>query len=115
MPRFTAEHIMRRRDANFLRICILIVSYLCTVTSAWAANEPDWIKESNRQAVPLLDVMAKYVPEQAAVYGVDGHNADVFDAKPDVVHRQEADLDAVASGYRKALTTESDPRVKQDL
>jgi hypothetical protein len=115
MPRFTAEHIMRRLDATILEICTLIVTSICTATSAWAANEPDWIEESNRQAVALLNVTAKYVPEQAAVFGVDGHDGDVFDAKPDVVHRQEADLDAVASGYEKALTTESDPRVKQDL
>src|SRR4051794_11012357 len=74
-------------------------------SSATAAAQPEWILESNKQAAALLDEFAKYTPEQAAAIGVDGHDADVFDAKPHTVQRQEADLDAVAAGYESALPT----------
>jgi hypothetical protein len=76
---------------------------------------PDWIAQSNQQAKALLEENAKYNPEQAAAVGVDGHDDQVFDAKPGVVQRQEADLDAVAAEYERALTTATDPRVKQDI
>ncbi|MBV8803598.1 MAG: DUF885 domain-containing protein [Sinobacteraceae bacterium] len=82
---------------------------------AFAATQPEWVLESNRQATALLDENAKYNPEQAATFGVEGHDAEVFDAKPNNVQRQEADLDAVATGYERALATASDPRVKQDI
>jgi len=83
--------------------------------SAAAATQPEWIVESNKQAAALLEEFAKYNPEQAAAIGVDGHDADVFDAKPHTVQRQEADLDTVAAAYERALPAASDPRLKQDI
>lgn len=83
--------------------------------SAPAATQPEWIIESNRQAAALLEEYAKYNPEQAAAFGVEGHDPEIFDAKPNSVQRQEADLDAVAAAYERALATASDPRVKQDI
>lgn len=83
--------------------------------STLAAAEPAWITESNKQALPLLEELAKYNPEAAAAYGVEGHDAEVFDAKPRNVARQEADLTAVANGYERALASASDPLVKQDI
>src|SRR6185295_17531630 len=83
--------------------------------SAAAATQPEWIVESNKQAAALLEEFAKYNPEQAAAIGVDGHDADVFDAKPHTVQRQEADLDTVAAAYERALPAASAPRLKQDI
>jgi hypothetical protein len=83
---------------------------------AWAADaQPAWILESNKQAAALLDLTAKYNPESAAALGVEGHDADVFDVKPNTVQRQEADFDAVAASYERALSTAGDPRLKQDI
>ncbi len=78
-------------------------------------DTPAWITASNRQAAGLLEVIAKYTPENAAALGVEGHDSEVRDLKPDNVRRQEADLDAVAAQLAAALTSETDPRVKQDL
>ena len=97
------------------------VKGIAFAASAWAAAstltaaEPAWIVESNKQAAALLEEVAKYNPEQASAFGVEGHDADVFDAKPHTVQRQEADLDAVAAGYERALSSATDPRVKQDI
>jgi uncharacterized protein (DUF885 family) len=84
-------------------------------SSATATTQPAWIVESNKQAAALLQEFAKYNPEQAAAIGVEGHDADVFDAKPHNVQRQEADLDAVVAGYERALAAATEPRVKQDI
>jgi hypothetical protein len=78
-------------------------------------DTPAWITASNRQAAGLLDVIAKYTPETAAALGIEGHDSEVRDLKPDNVRRQEADLDAVAAQLAAALKSETDARVKQDL
>jgi uncharacterized protein (DUF885 family) len=63
----------------------------------------------------LLEENAKYNPEAASAIGVDGHDTDVFDVKPQTVQRQEADLQIVVADYERALASASDPRVKQDI
>ena len=83
--------------------------------SSPAAAQPEWIVRSNQQTTALIEEGARYNPEQASFLGVEGHDADVFDAKPGNVQRQEADLDAVVAGYERALGAETDPRVKQDI
>lgn len=93
---------------------VIAASVFATAVFAAPAT-PEWIVESNKQAAALLEENAKYNPESASAVGVDGHDAEVFDAKPRTVERQEADLDSVAVGYERALPTTADPRVKQDI
>jgi Bacterial protein of unknown function (DUF885) len=106
---------MTRPKGTACAVTALITASALASVSAIAVTQPEWIVESNKQAAALLEETAKYNPEQAATLGVEGHDADVFDAKPQNVQRQEADLDAVAAGYERALATASDPRVKQDI
>jgi hypothetical protein len=106
---------MTRTKGMALALSTLITTCLGATGSTWAATEPDWVIASNKQAAALLEEAAKYSPESAASIGVEGHDGDVFDAKPDNVRRQEADLDTVAAGYERAARTETDPRVKQDI
>ena len=68
-----------------------LITALGFATAACAAATPDWIVESNKQAAALLEENAKYSPESASAIGVEGHDAEVFDAKPKTVQRQEAD------------------------
>jgi hypothetical protein len=84
-------------------------------TAVGACDTPAWITASNAQAAGLLEVIVKYAPETAAAIGVEGHDSEVRDLKPDNVRRQEADLDAVATQLSEALKKETDPRVKQDV
>jgi uncharacterized protein (DUF885 family) len=74
-----------------------------------------WIQESNRFADRLIEVGARYVPESASSSGVEAHDAEVADLKPRYVERNEADLDAIVADFKKALPTQTDPRVRQDL
>src|SRR6266404_2500818 len=83
-------------------------------TVGWC-DTPAWITASNAHAAGLLEVIVKYAPETAAAIGVEGHDSEVRDLKPDNVRRQEADLDAVAAQLAAALKSETDARVRQDL
>jgi len=90
------------------------VAALVFATTAQAA-EPAWIAESNANAQPLLELLAKYVPEAASNWGVDGHDAEVTDLKPGVDQRFEADAERVATALEAKLPTTTDRQVKQDL
>jgi hypothetical protein len=93
---------------------MLAAAGLCVTAVGWC-DTPAWITASNRQAAGLLDVIAKYRPETAAALGVEGHDGEVLDLKPDNVRRQEADLEAVAAQLAASLKSETDARVRQDL
>ena len=76
---------------------------------------PAWVQESNRHAQVLLDVAAKYAPEMASSFGVEGHDAEIFDLKVRNVERQEADLQAAQARLEAIRAGVTDPLVGQDV
>ncbi len=92
----------------------LLAALLCA-TPTRAADAPGWIERSNANAAPLLEIFARYIPEQASGLGVEGHDQDIFDLKPGYDARMEADLAAAAGDFQARLATEQDPRLRQDL
>jgi len=94
------------------RAAVLIVAL--AAPAAFAA-ESSWIEESNRHAQILLDVMARYNAESAASFGVEGHDNDVFDAKPRFSERQEADLATAIGKLEQLRGSAADPLVRRDL
>ncbi|HEU4530275.1 MAG TPA: DUF885 family protein, partial [Steroidobacteraceae bacterium] len=102
---------------------LLLCTLLGAITSAQAADQAPsapaapqpWIAESNRHAAVLLDIIAKYGPESASFLGVEGHDDEIFDLKPQFAERQEADLVKAAAQLEAARTAATDPLVKQDL
>jgi hypothetical protein len=76
---------------------------------------PDWVTQSNTHAQALLQVMARYTPETAAGYGVEGHDAEVVDLQPDWQVRREQELGQLAGEFESRIATVRDPRVKEDL
>src|SRR5688500_8070111 len=82
---------------------------------AAAPEPPAWVQESNRHAQVLLDVMAKYAPEGAASFGVEGHDEEIFDLKAGNVERQEADVQAAKARLEAVRAGVTDPLVRQDL
>jgi hypothetical protein len=93
----------------------LVAATLALMATAAFAQDKAWIETSNEHAKVLLDVMAKYTPEQASSAGVEGHDAEVFDLKPQYVERQLADLKAAETKLTQAREAATDARVKQDL
>lgn len=82
---------------------------------AAAPQVPAWVQESNRHAQVLLDVIAKYSPESASSFGVEGHDEQIFDYKPGYSERQEADLQAAKTRLESVRAGVTDPFVRQDL
>lgn len=95
-------------------LCALL--WLSSLTGAMALGaEPDWITQSNRNAQILLDIVARYGPEDATAIGVQGHESEVMDLKPRNSERQEADLAAAQDKLAGLRKTATDIRVRQDL
>ena len=79
------------------------------------AGPPAWVQQSNRHAQVLLDVMAKYDPESAASFGVEGHDEEIFDYEAGYSERQETDLRAAQARLEAARADVTDPLVREDL
>ncbi len=88
---------------------------LVLMASGVQAADTDWVAQSNANAAPLLEVMARYAPETAAAFGVEGHDTEVLDLKPGYDTRFEADLASVSAELESRLAVATDPRVRQDL
>ena len=76
---------------------------------------PAWVQRSNAYSQKLLKVLADFAPEQAGFFGVNGYDEQIFDLRPGYAERSEQAVAAVMAEYEKALATETDPKVRQDL
>jgi len=94
------------------RAAVLI---LALAAPAVFAAEPSWIEESNKNSQILLEVMARYNAEAAATFGVEGHDAEIFDLKPQFSERQEADLGTAIARLEQLRGSAGDPLVRRDL
>lgn len=91
-----------------------VLSVTLAAPAAFAA-QPSWIEESNRHSQVLLEVMARYNAEAAGSFGVEGQDGEVFDLKPRVLERQEADLAAAVTKLEGLKAAATDPLVRRDL
>jgi uncharacterized protein (DUF885 family) len=89
---------------------------LCTICGVAAAAEPPaWVRESDQHARVLLESIARFSPESATYWGVEGYDDQVADLYPKAFERsQEAKRKAIAE-LRKRLDKSTDPSVRQDL
>ena len=106
-----------QRDRSRVRglLVALILSSAPVAMVANAAAPPAWVGQSNRHAQILLDIMARYSPEGASFFGVEGHDDEIVDLKPGNSERQQADLQAAQSRLAEVRATVSDPSVRQDV
>jgi hypothetical protein len=103
------------RTARSLIATALIVCAPLVMAADPAPAPPAWVAQSNRHAQILLEILAKYSPEGASFFGVEGHDADVVDLKPGYSERQQADLQAAQVKLESLRATVSDPQVRQDV
>jgi hypothetical protein len=80
-----------------------------------AAPVPEWVKESDAAAQPMLEVMARFAPEGAQRLGVEGVDEKVVDLGPGYSERNRAALEAVAKDLETKLQTTRDPKVREDI
>ena len=80
-----------------------------------ARNTPQWITRTDIAAQLLLDVYARFYPEQAGQIGVTGVDNRVIDLGPALPERVQAAFKSTAGLLEARLPQEQDPRVRQDL
>lgn len=76
---------------------------------------PEWVQRSNQNAALLLNVLARFSPESASRFGVEGHDTDVTTIPLDVNAKTIAAITEVQKQLEAKLATEHDPAVRQDL
>ena len=96
------------------RRLVAIIGAALMSLSALAA-EPAWVAKSNENARLLLNVNAKYNPEDAGALGVEGLDDQIVDLARDRYEERNKEVRAVIAELRKRLKTEPNARVRQDL
>jgi hypothetical protein len=79
------------------------------------SQEPDWITRSNTNSAVLLEVLARFAPEGAGRFGVDGLDEEVSQLPLDLNDRTVTALEAAIGTLEERLAAETDPAVRQDL
>jgi hypothetical protein len=96
-------------------VLLLVFAAALALPRLAPAEEVDWVARSDRHAQVLLEVLARFSPEAAGSFGVDGLDEEVRDLRPQVFERSmAADEEAVAE-LEKRLEAETHPLVRQDL
>ena len=96
-----------------LRTAVALAALLLA-TGAQAAELP-WVTRSNQNAEILLQLLARYSPENASQLGVEGFDEAIVDLTRDPYGPQKADLEKTVGEFRARLAAEPDPKVRQDL
>jgi hypothetical protein len=84
-------------------------------SAAGVRPTPGWVKRSNALAQPLLEAQAEFAPEFTSFFGLSGYDGRVADLGPRHGERLRAALRGAKEKLEKALGSEEDPNVRQDL
>lgn len=74
-----------------------------------------WIARSDANAKLLVDVTARFVPENASGFGAEGHDDQVLDWRPDHDARLRDAMSKAKAELERRLAGEKDPNVVLDL
>lgn len=97
-----------------LRSVIGSLGFAVLAMPALAAEQP-WVTKSNENARLLLNVVARYSPENATELGVDGYDEQITDMSRDLFEATNKDVRAVIAQLQQRLKSETDAKVRQDL
>ena len=98
--------------SRILKLCLLAVM---VGFSTGATAQQEWVETSNQIAMKVLELRVKYIPEFAAASGIEGHDDEVFDLKPNINQRQNADARAMIEWLQSELKKQEHPLVRQDI
>jgi uncharacterized protein (DUF885 family) len=76
---------------------------------------PEWVQRSNENAKILTEVLARFSPETASQFGIDGHDRDVTVLPLDFNARTIAAQQEALKELEAKLAAETDPAIRQDL
>lgn len=94
----------------------LLIAGLSVFTAvAMAQTPPAWVQTSNQNAQLLIEILARYSPEDASAQGVAGFDDQISTASPDQPERFRRDLAVARLELERRAALEKDPLVRQDL
>jgi Bacterial protein of unknown function (DUF885) len=96
-------------------LAFLVAGLTPPPAGAEAPVRPAWVAKSDAHAKVLVDVLARFGPEGASQFGVEGLDNEILDLKPRRQERVQQELKAALADLDKRLAAESDPTVRQDL
>ena len=85
-----------------------------TSAPAQAALQP-WVERSNQYTAQLLEMQARFFPENASQTGLEQYDGLAMDLGPEIDQRYVVAAKEQKASFEQALASESDPNVKQDL
>jgi hypothetical protein len=94
-------------------ITTLIVVVAMIVDSR--AQDDSWVEKSNENAKVLLDVMARFSPEFAGFWGVEGLDEEIMQPPLDINEQQIRAREEALATLRKRLDKETTVAIRQDL
>jgi hypothetical protein len=98
-----------------LAAVLVLIFGLTVPTTGSQSAPPAWIVESNQNAQVLVEAVARFLPEGAGQWGVNGLDDQILDLKPGFVDRQKQTAKDCIGTLRSRLTKAKDSRVRQDL
>jgi hypothetical protein len=105
-----------------LRSCLIVPTLALALVgvaprpaAAQAPARPAWVEKSDAHARVLIDVLARFAPESASQFGVDGLDTAIFDLKPGRQERIQEALGGALTSLERGLAAETDASVRQDI
>jgi len=74
-----------------------------------------WVVRSDENAQILIQIMARFTPEDASSFGAEGFDEQIIDLKPNFVAREHVAVEQAIHDLQSRLASEKDPLVRQDL
>ena len=108
------------KTSQLVLIVMLVVLPALAIAQTTTASEtshavPAWVQRSNQNATILLTPLARFQPEAAAFFGLDGYDEQVLDIKPNYGQRRQESVRQALTELQTRLVAEKDPAVREDL
>ncbi len=108
------KYIALNAHTTFLKTLFLSVALAWMIPLPAQENQV-WVAESNKNSQVLLEVMARFFPENAGRLGVEGFDEAIRDLSPGYPDRYKADLLNARAALKAKLKVAENGPVKQDL
>jgi len=96
-------------------LSVLLIAALSAPTLHAQPQTAAWVAESNKHAKILLDLMAKFGPEGAGQFGVEGLDEQISDISEAAQKAAQQEVVAARTKLQLLISTEKRPLVRQDL
>jgi uncharacterized protein (DUF885 family) len=97
-----------------LRGSLLLLSCVALVLIGRATEPPQWVVQSNANAQPVLEYLARYTPEYGTRIGLEQFDLGVIDLKSGYRERYEAEGRTLLQAIKAHEASETDPKLRED-